>query len=154
MKDSKATAGTAAVDTNGTVTGASGADFTGYNVGDFLQIGSNDYVFTGIAGATGATVRQADGSNSIPASTAAAFTVSEKPLSVVYSENLDAAEVYGADPTEVGVTGATQGDAIVHAGWVKRTVGTGGRDGRVTFETLVASGSITGDAEDTILPDS
>lgn len=40
-----------------------------------------------------------------------------------------------------------------HAGWVVRTVGTGGRAGRVQYETLVAMGSITGDAEDTILPD-
>lgn len=41
-----------------------------------------------------------------------------------------------------------------HAGWVKRTVGTGGRAGRVTFETLVAMGSISGDAnDDNVLPD-
>jgi hypothetical protein len=40
-----------------------------------------------------------------------------------------------------------------HAGWVRRTVGTGGRAGRVTFETLVAMGTIAGDAEDDVLPD-
>ena len=37
---------------------------------------------------------------------------------------------------------------ITHTGWVKRTVGTGGRAGRVQYETLVAMGSITGDALD------
>ena len=45
-------------------------------------------------------------------------------------------------------------DRIAHTGWVKKTVGTGGRAGRVHYETLVASSSITGDAEDTATPDS
>jgi len=41
-----------------------------------------------------------------------------------------------------------------HAGWVRRMVGTGGRAGRVTFETLVATGTISGDAsDDNVLPD-
>ena len=39
-----------------------------------------------------------------------------------------------------------------HAGWVKRNVGTGGRAGRVWMETLVASGTIAGDAEDNVFP--
>jgi hypothetical protein len=48
--------------------------------------------------------------------------------------------------------GAVGGSA--HAGWVRRTVGTGGRAGRVQYETLVAMGSMTGDAsDDTVLPD-
>ena len=42
-----------------------------------------------------------------------------------------------------------------HAGWVRRTVGTGGRAGRISYETLVASSSIAGDQEDDKeLPDS
>jgi hypothetical protein len=41
-----------------------------------------------------------------------------------------------------------------HAGWVLRTVGSGGRAGRVQYETLVAMGSLTGDAEDTVMKDS
>lgn len=41
-----------------------------------------------------------------------------------------------------------------HAGWVVRTEGTGGRAGRVNYETLVAMGSITGDgSDDTIIKD-
>lgn len=40
-----------------------------------------------------------------------------------------------------------------HAGYVLRTVGTGGRAGRVSYETLVAMGSLSGDAEDTIMKD-
>ena len=42
-----------------------------------------------------------------------------------------------------------------HAGWVRRTVGTGGRAGRISYETLVASSSIAGDqGDDKELPDS
>ena len=40
-----------------------------------------------------------------------------------------------------------------HLGWVKRTVGTGGRAGRVHYETLVAASSMTGDGEDLATPD-
>lgn len=46
---------------------------------------------------------------------------------------------------------------VTHAGWVLRREGTGGRAGRVTYETLVAMGSISGDAsvtDDTKLPQS
>ena len=42
------------------------------------------------------------------------------------------------------------GIQATHAGWVKRTVGTGGRAGRVQTEVLVAMGSITGDQADDI----
>ena len=42
------------------------------------------------------------------------------------------------------------GTQVTHAGWVRRTVGTGGRAGRVFYETLVASGSLTGDQADDV----
>ena len=46
------------------------------------------------------------------------------------------------------------GTQITHAGWVRRTVGTGGRAGRIQYETLVAMGSISSDAaDDLVLPD-
>lgn len=56
------------------------------------------------------------------------------------------------------VGGGTEGQEsvsnIAHAGWVRRTTGTGGRAGRVHLETLVAMGSITGDqADDRQFPD-
>ena len=56
----------------------------------------------------------------------------------------------------VGVSvGGGKNRGVTHAGWIKRTVGTGGRAGRVQYETLVAMGSMTGDgSDDTILPDS
>ena len=151
-KDSKTTVGTCAVTDAGAVTGVASAVLTNYKVGDFLRVGANDYVFTAIADASNATVRSATGSTTIPAIGATAYEVSEKPLSTVYSENVDAALIYGADKVEVGITG--EGKSVAHAGWVKRTPGTGGRNGRVQYETLVAMGSISGDAaDDTPLPD-
>lgn len=55
---------------------------------------------------------------------------------------------FGVDTKEAQVNGA-----IPHAGWVLRTEGTGLRAGRVTYETLVAMGSMGGDGEDTYTPD-
>lgn len=66
--------------------------------------------------------------------------------------------VFGVDTTEMAYanTGDTEADAVPHSGWVLRTEGTGGRAGRVHYEVLVASGSMTGDddANDTgLLPE-
>ena len=55
----------------------------------------------------------------------------------------------------LGNDGDTNTTEISHVGWVKKTVGTGGRAGGVQYETLVAASSISGDASDDIaLPDS
>ncbi len=58
----------------------------------------------------------------------------------------------GQTASAVAVLTGAKGAA--HSGWVLRTVGTGGRAGRITYETLVATGSITNDSEDTVLKDS
>ncbi len=138
---------------NSTVIGTS-TTLTAFKVGDFLNVGGNDYVFTAIANATVATVRSADNGGTLAGASANAnYVVSEKPKSITYSESGgDASLVFGADTTEVGVAG--EGKRIAHAGWVKRTAGSGGRSGRIHYETLVAAGSISGDAaDDTQLPD-
>jgi hypothetical protein len=55
----------------------------------------------------------------------------------------------------MGSAGTTVGASqVTHVGWVKKTIGTGGRAGRVFYETLVAASSITGDSEDLATPDS
>ncbi len=41
---------------------------------------------------------------------------------------------------------------IAHAGWVVKKVGSGGRAGRITWETLVAMGSLTGDGDANTVP--
>lgn len=52
------------------------------------------------------------------------------------------------------ISGVT-GKGSAHPGWVLRTVGQGGRAGRVTYETLVAMSELNSDAnDDTVLKDS
>jgi len=58
-----------------------------------------------------------------------------------YLSDADKANTYGADAAE---TAATPG---VTAGWVLKTEGTGGRAGRVTYETMVAMGSMSTDGD-------
>ena len=50
----------------------------------------------------------------------------------------------------LGTGAAGAGTHLSHAGWVRRTVGTGGRAGRIQQEVLVAMGSMTGDQADDI----
>jgi hypothetical protein len=60
----------------------------------------------------------------------------------------------GETATATPVMTGIQNTFGCHAGWVLRTVGTGGRAGRVTYETLVAMRSMTGDgSDDAILKD-
>lgn len=60
----------------------------------------------------------------------------------------------GVTATAVATVGGGKNRGIPHAGWVVRKVGTGGRAGRVQYETLVAMSSITSDgSDDLILPD-
>ena len=156
-KDSKTVAGSIVVTAaNSTVVG-SGTTLTNFAVGDFLNVGKNDYVFTAVSNATVATVRSATGSALKGAQSNASYIVSEKPLYITYSQNLDANNVYGVDTTEIAFANTGAGEeahAVPHAGWVLRTQGSGGRAGRFHYEVLVAGSSITGDAaDDTKLPE-
>lgn len=60
---------------------------------------------------------------------------------------------FGEDTNEARAKRAAGAARAPHAGWVVKTTGSGGRSGRVSYETLVAMGSMTGDAEDVVLPD-
>ena len=60
----------------------------------------------------------------------------------------------GETATGVVTVGGAKNKGIAHAGWNIRKEGTGGRAGRVQYETLVAMSSISTDAsDDTVLPD-
>jgi hypothetical protein len=60
---------------------------------------------------------------------------------------------FGVDANEQQAA-ANNAPKGAHAGWQRRVVGQGGRSGRVSYETLVAMGSMSGDAsDDTQLPD-
>lgn len=57
--------------------------------------------------------------------------------------------------TATGAVTVSGGKKVAHAGWNIKREGTGGRAGRVQWETLVAMGSIGSDASDDVaLPDS
>ncbi len=59
----------------------------------------------------------------------------------------------GTTATGAAVVGGAQNKGVTHAGWNVRTVGSGGRAGRVQYETLVAMGSISTDgSDDDVLP--
>lgn len=64
---------------------------------------------------------------------------------------------FGVDAVEAGIVANSEGTLVTHAGWVLRKEGTGGRAGRVHYETLVAMGSMTGDGgvvnDDLVFPD-
>lgn len=62
--------------------------------------------------------------------------------------------ITGQTATGVVTVGGSKNKGIAHAGWVVRTAGTGGRAGRVQYETLVAMGSMSSDgSDDNPLPD-
>jgi hypothetical protein len=52
------------------------------------------------------------------------------------------ATIQGETATGYVVVGGAKSRGVTHAGWVLRTEGTGGRAGRVQYETLVAMGSL------------
>ena len=58
--------------------------------------------------------------------------------------------LFNIDGNEIQAQGHGMG---AHKGWNLRTVGTGGRAGRIQTETLVALASVNGDGEDTIYQD-
>lgn len=157
-KDDKTSTGTIQVYANGKISGTSTLFQTESAVGDNLVVNSTvGFIISEIRSNTDIQVLPQNPGTSVNAiSSGTNYTLNERPLTVSFSESADSAggsgdqtKVFGVDTTEAGVTDT------VHAGWVRRTVGTGGRAGRTQFEVLVATGSITADADDdSELPDS
>ena len=58
------------------------------------------------------------------------------------STTANGATFQGETATGYVVVGGAKNKGVTHAGWVVRREGTGGRAGRVTYETLVAMGSL------------
>ena len=158
--DAKTSTGTIAITTGGAVTGSSTLFDSEAAVGDYIVANNNKYRITAIASNTAATVVGGTNGGSITAVTAGTgYSLQEMPIYVSASEVGGVSNnVFGVDTTEAGVT-----QAAGHAGWVRRTAGSGGRAGRVQYEVLVAGSMITGDAtasdgdadaDDTEFPDS
>lgn len=73
-------------------------------------------------------------------------------LSLTPGESETGHSFTGETATGVAVVGGADNKGVAHTGWILRTVGSGGRAGRVHNEVLVAGG-ITGDSDDSVLPD-
>jgi hypothetical protein len=150
-KDDKTSTGTVQVFANGLITGSSTLFDTEAKVNDYIVTSGGHVKIKTKVSNTNVQVVAANLGTSVNAVAAgAAYTLNEKPTFVGDSEvKGDVTKVFGVDTTEAGVTDTT------HAGWVRRTAGSGGRSGRVHFEVLVAGSSIAGDAaDDTQLADS
>jgi len=118
--------------------------------GDYVkyQAGSGNTAITGLANGTIYAVQFANSTV-----IALADTVGGARITLTKGLTQTGHAIQGATATAVATVGGAQG--VAHAGWVVRTVGTGGRAGRVQYETLVAMGSISTDgSDDNILPDS
>jgi len=160
-KDDKTSTGTIAIDAAGAVTGTTTAFTTEARVGDYIVADATGehYLITSITDNTTATVVAGVAGATLTAVTAGAqYSLNEKPKSVTTAEvptadHGDPELVFGVDTGEQAAARAN-GTRGAHAGWVRRTEGTGGRAGRVHVETLVAMSSISGDAaDDTEIPD-
>ena len=139
-----ANSGTIAIAANGRVTGTSTSFTTEAAVGDYIVADNDKFLITSITNNTICDVTAELGVTLSAVTAGASYTLQEMPKYVSTSEvGGDANNVFGVDTTEVGVT-----QAAGHAGWVRRTAGSGGRSGRVQYEVLVASSSITGDSGD------
>ena len=148
-KDDVASPGTVTV-TGGTAVAGSGTFFANnFTVGQMVSVtDSGSSVIVAIAGETAMTVSPA-----ITNVSSKAYTVSEKPVSLVSGDTTtDADKVFGVSEAEQGVATAN----THHAGWVK--IGDRYTDSnnnvRQKSEVLVAMSTITGDADDDVqLPD-
>jgi hypothetical protein len=160
-QDGKTASGTIAIASNGAVTGSSTTFTTQARVGDYIVVAGEHYQIVSIASNTSAQTRAGIAGATLTAVTAgASYALTEKPAFVTTESagsasgvHGDITKVFGMDTTEMEVEKASGAATPTHAGWVRRTVGTDGRAGRVFYETLVAGGSITGDLEDVVLQD-
>lgn len=147
------------------ITSAVGADESGHNLRrtGFLEIGSNvfqdgDYVtYTVSAGNTALTGLTSGNKyyviNSNTSGLRLSATRGGTAITLVPGLSETGHSLTGETATASAVVSGASGKGF-HAGWVVRKVGTGGRAGRVQYETLVAMGSMTGDgSDDTIFKD-
>jgi hypothetical protein len=111
---------------------------------------------TAMAGLTHATTYYAirTGANTFKLAASRADAIADVPVVLNITGTGNNAQYFdltdATTATAVAALGSGGTTQVTHAGWVRRTVGTGGRAGRVFYETLVAGGSITGDNSDDI----
>jgi hypothetical protein len=136
----------------GTITGT--GSITGHTAGKIYEVSA----VTGTSpNVTGFTVTQEDGT-AVVSTAGDGVGLTYKPYTIVmisgtgnnaqYFDLLDEVTATAVANVGGGTDAGESPTGIAHAGWIRRTTGTGGRAGRVQYETLVAMGSITGDQAD------
>ena len=171
-KDSVYSDGTIAV--SGTTVTGTGTTFNTSGLiseGDVITVGAGatygEAVVSSVTSATALVLKTKGGVDpvgTVPAG--ATYTINQEPQSTILDSNWSSTQVYGVDTTEQSVANAASGDARKyappHAGWVGITTYNDQHGNlRVKHEVLVAMGAdanskggITGDAEDTLFPNS
>jgi len=134
--------------------------FTGHGLSDTDQITYNQVgggtLMTNVANAQTVFVRDKTANTFKIAATSGgtAINIGTGHNAQTFTIVTDATQATAVASQGLGSDGDTNASEVAHIGWVKKTVGTGGRAGRVHYETLVAASSISGDAEDIATPDS
>jgi len=146
---------TLAVGDHVVISGALGSGtITGYTTPKIYEVSA----VTGTSpNVTGFTLTEEDTTALTTTASSGAITATVKPFTIVLisgtGNNAQYFEIQAAADQATAVADLGSGNGglkATHAGWVKRTVGTGGRAGRVQTEVLVAMGSMTGDQNDDI----
>ena len=154
--------------TTGAVTRQAGAiAWTGVTVGDVITLaddgaGVGEGVILSIDDTgPGAGAKVTFSTANLPDTnfTAVNYEVRSKPSYTIHDSHYASGEIYGVDTTEQSVANAASGDARKyappHAGWVGITTYNDLNGNlRVKTETLVAGSTISGDAENTVFPQS
>lgn len=147
--DAKTATGTVAITTGGAVTGTTTSFTTQAAVGDFLRVGSQEFIIITITNNTTATVINANPQTPLTTVNAgASYTLSEKPTSLASDSNILSTSVFGVDSTEI----STGGDNVVHVGVTSGGSGygsvplvtfTGGAGSNAAATATLTSGVVT-----------
>lgn len=141
--DTKSVTGTLSFTSGSTAVTGAGTQFTTQLVpGQRIVATGGQYQIASIESATALTLV----SNATATQATETVTANEKPA---YLDSADASATFGVDVAEAAAT-----PTLTQSGWVLQTTRSGGRAGRVSFETLVGMKTISGDAaDDAVLPD-
>jgi hypothetical protein len=142
-KDTKSVTGTLSFTSGSTaVTGVSTLFTTELAAGQRIVATGGEYQIASIGSATALTLT----ANATATAATQTVTANEKPA---YLDSADAGATFGVNVAEAAAT-----PVLTQSGWVLQTTGSGGRAGRVNYETLVAMKTISGDAaDDSTFPD-
>ena len=124
--------------------------------GDAVTYTEGGTAVTGLVTATTYYVIVVD-ANTIKLAVGAELAAEGTNIDITVDGSNDNHSVTGVTATGAAALGSGSGSGanVAGPGWVKRTQGSGGRAGRVHYETLVAMSSISGDdnRDDTVFPE-